>query len=94
MRRRFQFLDGLADGMDLPGETVPGLPVVEIGGDRRVLVENHHGVVQYTRERICVKAAYGEICICGCGLELSQMTKQQLVIRGRIDGVTLLRRGK
>ena len=44
-------------------------------------------------EQIVVKVKYGYVCVCGCGLELMRMTKEQLVIRGRIDGVTLQRRG-
>ena len=83
----------LADSADLSTEPLPMLPLVELAGDKRVLIENHRGVVQYSRERICVKVRYGIVCVCGCGLELSRMTKEQLVISGRIDGVTLERRG-
>lgn len=84
----------LADGVDLSGETMPGVPVVELAGDRRVLIERHGGVTEYSGERICVKVRYGLVCICGCGLELTCMTREQLVITGRIDAVQLLRRRK
>ena len=87
------FLERLADGVDLPSEPLPGQPIVEIAGDRRVLIENHFGVKEYSRERIGVKVKYGVVTVCGCGLELIRMTKEQLVISGRIDGVTLARRG-
>ena len=33
------------------------------------------------------------VCVCGCHLELIHMTKEQLVICGRIDSVALQRRG-
>ena len=69
----------LADGADLPGEPMPGVPVVELAGDRRVLIERHGGVTEYSGERICVKVRYGLVCICGCGLELACMTREQLV---------------
>ena len=36
---------------------------------------------------------YGLVCVCGCDLELIRMTKEQLIISGRIDAVTLIRRG-
>ena len=32
---------------------LPGQPVVELVGDRRVLIENHIGVTEYGTERIC-----------------------------------------
>lgn len=84
----------LADSADLSGEPMPGVPVVELAGDRRVLIERHSGVTEYSGERICVKVHYGVVCVCGCGLELTRMTREQLVITGRIDAVQLQRRRK
>ena len=84
----------LADGADLPGEPMPGVPVVELAGDRRGLLDRPGGVTEYSGERICVKVRYGLVCICGCGLELACMTREQLVVTGRIDAVQLQRRRK
>ena len=78
-------------GADLPAEAVPGLPLVEIMGEHRVLIENHRGVVGYGCTEICVKVKFGIIKVCGDGLMLSRMTKQQLIISGKIDGVCLCR---
>ena len=50
-------------------------------------------MTQYSAERIGVRVKYGTVCIAGCGLELKQMTKERLVIAGRIDSVNLIRRG-
>lgn len=93
MGKRRQIWERLADGADLAAEPLPGQPIVEIAGDRRVLIENHYGVKEYSREKIAVKVKYGFVCICGCNLELIRMTKEQLVISGRIDTVSLIRRG-
>ena len=79
----------LTDGMDQNGETMPGVAVAELAGDRRVLIEGHRGVTEYNRERVTVKVSYGCLCVTGCGLELRQMSKQQLVICGRIDSIQL-----
>ena len=93
MERR-NWMQKLADEADLPAEPLPGVPVVELAGDRRVLIERHGGVTEYSGERICVKVRYGLVCICGCGLELACMTREQLVVTGRIDAVQLQRRRK
>lgn len=94
MKQRKGLMERLTEAADLPGEVIPGQPLVEIAGDSRILIEHHGGVTEYGREKIRVKMKYGELCICGCSLELARMTKEQLVIAGRIDSVTLLRRGK
>ena len=76
---------------DLPDATVPALPLIEIAGESRVLIENHFGVTQYSRETICVKVKFGQVCGDGVALELARMTKGQLVGTGRIDRGCLLR---
>lgn len=81
----------LAEDGFLFDESLPGKPIVEIAGDRRVLVENHMGVKVYGREKIVVKVSYGFLCVVGCGLELIRMTREQLIISGRIDVVSLQR---
>ena len=84
----------LTEGMALTGETLPGTTIAELAGDRRVLIEGHKGVTEYCRDRVTVKVGYGWLSICGCGLELRQMSKQQLVISGRIDGIQVRRKCK
>lgn len=82
----------LWERLDLPGEAFPGQVLVEIAGENRVLIEHHCGVREYSPERISVKVKYGLLQICGSCLELRCMTKEQLVISGRIDCVMLKRR--
>lgn len=92
MGKRLNLLTYMMEQSDLGPETVPGQPIVEIAGERRVLIENHKGVAAYGRERILVNVNFGLICICGCNLEMLHMTREQLVICGRIDSVGLQRR--
>ena len=82
----------LTEGMDIPGEPIPGLPLIEISGDQRVLIENHRGIPQYTREEICVKMKYGWLSILGSSLELVCMSRERLIVGGKIDQVKLMRR--
>lgn len=77
----------------LSPEAVPGQPIVEIAGDRRVLIECHRGVLAYSREEIRVSVGYGSLRVSGCGLEMVHMTREKLIISGRIDSVQLQRRG-
>lgn len=67
------------------------LPLVEISGDRRVLVERHRGVLGYNDRNVCVRLSFGKLQVCGRGLKIVQMTKAQLVISGQIQTVTLQR---
>lgn len=93
MIKRHGWIERLAETADLQGEAFPAQPLVEIYGDRRVLIEHHCGVTEYGRERIQAKVRYGQLCICGENLELARMTAEQLVITGRINAVNIIRRG-
>ena len=86
------FLETMMSQTSLSAESVPGQPIVEIAGENRVLIECHRGVLAYSRERIQVGVRYGSLCICGCGLELAHMSREKLIICGKIDSVNLQRR--
>ena len=86
------WIQRIADGIELETESLPMLPVVEIAGDKRVLIERHSGITEYTDERIGVRVRFGTVVICGNGLEVTKMSGEQLVISGRIDIVQLRRR--
>ena len=92
MDRGKGLLDRLAAQADLPDAVFPGQPLLEVLGDRRVLIENHKGVLEYSCERIAIRMCYGQVIVCGSGLEIARMSKEQLVIQGRIETLTLCRR--
>ena len=92
MGKRRTWIDWITDGVDLPGEAVPGQSVLELLGDNRVLIEGHKGVNQYGTEQIGVNLPFGMVCVSGSNLELSHMTKTRLVICGSVDSIQLHRR--
>lgn len=92
MKKDRNILQWIAEGADLAGEPIPGQSLVELSGDCRVLIENHCGVIEYSRERIGIGVKFGQVTVCGCGLELCRMTREQLIICGRIDTISLIRR--
>ena len=85
------FFEHMLDQTAISPESLPGQPIIEIAGDRRILIENHLGVAAYGSERILINVKFGIVCVCGCRLEMIHMTKEQLVICGRIDSIVLQR---
>lgn len=70
----------------------PLLPIVELAGCNRVLIENHLGVTQYSASRIGIKMKYGQLTVCGSKLMLEHMTQVRLLVIGQIDSLSLERR--
>ena len=92
MGRRGDFFQRMAERPDAAVQGLLKLPIIELASDSRVLVENHFGIKAYCREKIMVNVKFGHICICGSNLQVLKMTREQLVICGKIGGVSLHRR--
>jgi sporulation protein YqfC len=75
--------------IELPCEPIPGVPLVEIIGNTRVLIEGHKGVVGYNENEIRIQTRMGCVRVLGNGMTLAQITKHRLVITGTISGINL-----
>ena len=94
MKQQNHLVERIVQAADLDGETLPKQPLIEVIGQRRVLIENHFGIIQYSNLEICVKVKYGYISICGKQLQIARMTKEQLVIMGSVECVRLCGGGR
>lgn len=94
MSRDYRILKRLRQATELSDEVLPGQTLLELLEDRRVLIEHHMGVKEYSREKITVKVKMGYLCICGSDLNLCMMSTNQIVITGCISSVSVLRRGQ
>lgn len=68
------------------------LPLIEIAGTHRVLIENYYSVTAYTNNEISVRVKYGDIKICGERLCIVKISSHQMVINGIIRQVLLCKR--
>lgn len=91
MKRNRKVIHRLSGIFDMSAQQLPGVPIVELAGTKRVLIENHQGVMAYSCESIRVLVKYGKIEVTGSNLEICYMSRQQLVITGQIGGVQIER---
>jgi len=89
MRQGKNFLEAVSGAAELEREPLPGIPLIEIYDQRRVLIENHRGVIGYCCSEVLVRVRFGTVCICGEDLYLRKMSKEQLVVTGRIRCINL-----
>lgn len=83
MRRKKIDLDAAAERLELPAEALGALLVTVIGKGR-VLVENHRGIEQYSKEFIRLAARGGAVSIYGSGIKLRILGKNKLALEGNI----------
>jgi sporulation protein YqfC len=80
--------EDIAERFELPAETA-GIVKLTVTGRRRLLVENHRGVLEYTRDRIEIGGGDVRIRVNGDGLELSAMDRDALLITGTLVALEL-----
>ena len=81
-RRRIPALEWL--------DEVSGVPArATLIGNRRVLIENHTGILEFTSERVRLSSKRGEIAVSGTELTLSEVRPHSLIVLGRIDAVEI-----
>ena len=90
MARR-KILRTITDQVGLHSEAVSGVTLLEISGDDRVLLENYLCILGYTDSLVRVRVEFGVYEISGCSLVISCIQKEQMVIYGRVDCITLRR---
>lgn len=91
MKQNRKIINRLTGILDMPAQPLPGIPIVELVGTGRALIENHNGVIAYANELVCVQVKFGKISVIGCGLKICYMSRQQLIITGQITSIQLER---
>ena len=69
------YLPSVPDAISRCATPLPGVPLVEVCNSKRILIENHQGVVAYQSNEIIIKVRNGSICVCGDQLRLIRMSR-------------------
>lgn len=87
-RRRVTALRSeLADFFELPKDILLDLPRITLMGNLRLVIENHRGLIQYDPVQIRVCLEKGEIVLQGSELNISLISREEIVIDGQLKGV-------
>ncbi len=86
-KKRIEFL---ADYLELPKDLMMDLPKIKLLGNIQLIIENHRGIMEYTKERIRVSTSLGELVIDGEGLVLRNIFPDEIAVDGKITSLTLV----
>ena len=85
-------MGSIHNAMEQKQDLLKTVPIAELAGYNRLLVENHQGVLAYSPLEIQMKVSFGKIAVTGTNLQLMQISREQLVITGRITGIQVIER--
>lgn len=78
----------LADKLDLPADAA-GAAKITLYGRRRLLIENHKGILNYGEDIIEVDCGGMKTVIRGNDLSLGAMDKNDMLVTGRVLSIEL-----
>lgn len=81
----------LPELFNIPEMTLPGEPIIEVYGDRRVLVEGCCAVLQYAGNCIKLRNPSTIICVVGSDLHMVEISSSQTVITGKVENISICR---
>ena len=80
----------LINSLKLPKDTVLGVPILTITGNREIWMENYKGILEYTTSQILLQAKTCQICIEGKNLSIDYYTNEDMKISGCIRCIKYL----
>lgn len=75
--------------LEIPKEVTTNEPKVTIVGFKEMLIENYKGILEYEDILIRIKTQIGILNISGIGLNLNQMTGDDILVTGKIESIEL-----
>lgn len=82
-------LQRASSALDLPTHALANLPHLELFGDCELRVENHRGILAYGTEEVHISGGRYLLKVQGIDLDLRTMTGVELLITGKITGISL-----
>ena len=73
--------------LDIPQEISTNIPKITILGFEKMLIENYKSILEYQEFYIRISTHIGILNINGYELNLNEMTTDDLLITGKIDGI-------
>ena len=81
----------ISEAFDIPQEIVLNYPAIKILGDIEILIENHKGIIEYTKEVIRINSKIGIILIQGKELIIKQINQEEISVHGSIKSIELIK---
>lgn len=77
--------------LELPKEVYSNVPKVIITGFDEMIIENFKGILEYEEYYVRINTHIGIINVNGYGLDLENMTNDDIKVKGKIESIDIER---
>ena len=78
------FREKMSELLELPKEIVLNLPKMVMIGNRQMMIENYKGIMEYEEYRVRINTSSGSVQIEGQGLNIEEITTEDILVTGDI----------
>jgi sporulation protein YqfC len=80
----------LSEILELPKDIVLDLPKITMIGNLQIYIENHKGIIEYSKERIRINTRRGVIRIIGKNMYIRTIITEEIIIVGEIETIEFI----
>src|SRR5690625_1088969 len=91
---RGQLLKWMTEKMQLPADVMLDLPRVTMIGQLHIYIENHRGVLRFSKEELRLLFTQGQLLIKGENFIIKTILPKELLLEGRIDKVIYIQKNE
>ena len=77
----------LSERLGLPEDLLFASAKLTVIAGKRIMVENHRGILEYSPEHILLAVGRGKISLSGSDFVIDAMNKNEIIISGRLQCV-------
>ncbi|MDG5786546.1 sporulation protein YqfC [Evansella sp. AB-P1] len=81
----------ITDQMDLPPDVMMDLPRVTLIGNFHIYIENHKGVIRFTRKELRLRLTEGELLIVGDEFVIKNILPEEMLLEGVIEDIRFIK---
>lgn len=81
------FKHSVSDVLELPKDIILDLPRITMIGNLQAHIENHKGILEYSKETVKIKSKKGYIKVEGLNMIIKTIVTEEVIITGDIHKV-------
>lgn len=81
----------MTEQMDLPADVMMDLPRVTMIGNFHIYIENHKGVIRFTKTELRLRLTEGELLVIGNEFVIKNILPEEMLLEGIIEDVRFIK---
>ncbi|PAB58929.1 sporulation protein YqfC [Anaeromicrobium sediminis] len=89
--KNMEIRESLAELLELPKDIILDLPRITMLGNLQLYIENHKGIIEYTKVRIRIKLREGALRVIGKDLTIKNIMEEEIVVCGELHSIEFIK---